>query len=117
MDVGSIACGPYQIHHNYYKDCTHNNHGRFKLECTVVRYDIIMVFVVSFKHLYNIMSFSGCQNTDTIVGVMVSMIASGAVDFEFEPPVGSNQRQEQLYLLNSGESKDWLARNQDNVSE
>ena len=27
MDVTSTACGPYQIHHNYYKDCTKNKHA------------------------------------------------------------------------------------------
>jgi hypothetical protein len=42
--VDSIACGPYQIHHDYYKDCTHNDHGRFKLEYSV-RYVNVMVFV------------------------------------------------------------------------
>ena len=84
------------------------------------RHDIAEILLkVALKHQKSIKikCFSGCQNIDTIGGVMVSMIASDAVDFEFEPLVGSNQRQEKLYLLNSGECKDWLARNQDNVSE
>ena len=83
MDVTSTACGPYQIHHNYYKDCTKNNDGRFKLEYSV-RYVIVMVFVFSFKHLNNIMSFSSCQDIEPIGGVMVSMVASSAIDLRFE---------------------------------
>ena len=79
--------------------------------------EILLKVALKHQQSFKIKSFSGCQNIDTIASVMVSMIASDAVDFDFEPLVGSNQRQEKLYLLNSGECKDWLARNQDNVSE
>ena len=99
MDVDSIACGPYQIHHDYYKDCTHNDHGRFKLEYSV-RYVIVMVFVFSFKHQNNIMSYSSCQDIEPIGSVMVSMVASSAVDLRFEAQsIQAKDNKKRRYLL------------------
>jgi hypothetical protein len=99
MDVTSTACGPYQIHHNYYKDCTKNKHGRFKLEYSV-RYVIVMGFVFSFKHLNNIMSFLSCQDIEPIGSVMVSMVASSAVDLRFEAQsIQAKDNKKRRYLL------------------
>ena len=111
MDVTSTACGPYQIHHNYYKDCTKNNHGRFKLEYSV-RYVIVMGFVFSFKHLNNIISFSSCQDIEPIGSVMVSMVASSAVDLRFEAQsIQTKDNKKKVFVALRRKS------NQDNVCE
>ena len=62
--------------------------------------EILLKVALKHQQSFKIKKISDCQNIDTIASVMVSMIASDAVDFELEPLVGSNQRQEQLYLLN-----------------
>jgi hypothetical protein len=59
-----------------------------------------------------------------IGGVMVSVLASSAVDREFEPRFGKTKDYEIGICYISAKraalkrkSKDWLARNQNNVSE
>jgi hypothetical protein len=59
-------------------------------------------------------------------GVMVSVLVSSAVDRGFEPSVGGRIKQKTIHFVfvasplnmqHQGESKDGLARNQNNVSE
>ena len=59
-------------------------------------------------------------------GVMVSVLISSAVDRGFEPSVGGRIKQKTIHFVfvasplnmqHQGESKDGLARNQNNVSE
>ena len=59
-----------------------------------------------------------------ISGVMVSMVTSSAVDRGFEPRSGQAKDYEigiccfsAKHAALRGKSKDWLAQNQDNVSE
>ena len=59
-----------------------------------------------------------------IGGVMVNMLSSSAVDYGFEPRLGQTKDYNigiccfsAKYTALRRKSKDWLARNQDNVSE
>ena len=69
--------------------------------------------------------YSGtCLNQNSFRGVMVSMLASSAVDGGFEPWSGQTKDCEIGICCFSAKhtalrrkSKDWLDRNQDNVSE
>ena len=60
---------------------------------------------------------------DRIGGVMVSVLASSVVDHGFEPPLGQTIDYKigfccffAKHVAVRRKSKDWLARNQDNVS-
>ena len=60
------------------------------------------------------------KERNSIGGVMVSMLASSAVDHGFKS--GSSQTEDYKICIFASpalrrKSKDWLARNQDNVSE
>jgi hypothetical protein len=73
----------------------------------------VMTFFVQLKQLKN-----------RISGVMVSVLASCAVDREFEPRLGQTKVYEigiccfsAKHASLRSKSKDWLARNQNNVSE
>ena len=64
------------------------------------------------------------RNINRIGGVMISVLASSAVDRGFEPPSGQTKDYKiGLYCFSAkhaalrSKSKDWLTRNQDNVSE
>ena len=64
------------------------------------------------------------QFKNRISGVMVSVLASCAVDREFEPRLGQTKVYEigiccfsAKHASLRSKSKDWLARNQNNVSE
>ena len=71
----------------------------------------------TFKNLY-------LDKDDHIVGVMVSVLVSSAVDHGFEPHSGQTKDYKIDICCFSGKhavlrrkNKDWLAQNQDNVSE
>jgi hypothetical protein len=75
-------------------------------------------------HTENYLRLSNTNTTNRIGGVMVSVLASSVLDRGFEPRVGSNQNYKIGICYFSikhaalrRKSKDWLARNQNNVSE
>ena len=83
------------------------------------KYGICIEFVFPF-HLF--IFFLSYKNH--ISGVMVSVLASSAVDRGFEPRSGQTKDYEigiccfsAKYAALKRKSKDWLARNQNNVSE
>ena len=61
------------------------------------------------RQLFNILSFMKTNILNRIGGVMVSMLASSAVDRGFKPVA--------KHATLSRKNKDWLAQNQNNVSE
>jgi hypothetical protein len=75
--------------------------------------------------MYGLMRVRSGSNIQNRIGViMVSMIASSAVDRGFKPQTGQTKDYEisiccfsTKYAALRRKSKDWLARNQNNVSE
>ena len=74
--------------------------------------------------LYFVLCLSTFKVTDRIGGVMVSVLASSAVDRGFESRSGQTKDYtigicwfSAKHAALRRKSKDWLARNQDNVSE
>ena len=75
------------------------------------------------KMLYLLLCFS-YNNLNRISGVMVSVLPSGVIDRGFEPGLGQTKDYEigiccfsAKHAALKRKSKDWLARNQNNVSE
>jgi hypothetical protein len=63
--------------------------------------------------MLHILHFSYTIVFNRIGGVVVSMLASSVVDHGFEPRAGFSDK----HVVLRGRSKDWLARNQDNMPE
>ena len=75
-------------------------------------------------HTQKIVDISIVSLINCIGGVMISTLTSGAVDCEFEPRSGKTKDYKigiccfsLKHAALRKKSKDWLARNQDNVSE
>jgi hypothetical protein len=71
---------------------------------------------------YHMHGFHLSSTLNHVCGVMVSVLSSGSVDREFEPRSGQNKDYEigicyfsAKHAALRSKSKDWLARNQNNV--